>query len=136
MASTARRRAWNGRRVTELKRYILARDGYVCGICGHLGADTIGHLVPFALDPTRLWDTSNMQAQHGRKHPEYGCPGNYSEGSRIRAEARRRERENAEGTEPASSSRPALGRPYVPLQPWRPPPARRPAPPPELPHIW
>src|SRR4051794_8863016 len=112
MASTARRKVWNGRRVTELKRYILARDNGICGLCGEPGADTIGHLEPYALRPDLAWDLGNMQAQHGRKRTRrqdgFTCAGNFSEGAGIRAEARRREREAA-GEPP----RRRFGRPYV-----------------------
>jgi 5-methylcytosine-specific restriction endonuclease McrA len=53
-----------GARYQRRRPYILARDGYVCGLCGGLGADTVDHIVPRALGGTD--DDANLRAAHGR----------------------------------------------------------------------
>jgi 5-methylcytosine-specific restriction endonuclease McrA len=37
-----------GRRAQKITRLILARENYVCHLCGFYGADTIDHLLPLA----------------------------------------------------------------------------------------
>lgn len=56
-------------------RQIIARDGGICHICGHDGADTVDHLIPHKLwpkDPTGqplpgLDDPNNLAPAHGTR---------------------------------------------------------------------
>src|SRR5262245_34594783 len=50
--------AW--RRVREL---VLDRDGYVCQLCGRLGANSVDHITPLARGGARL-DPANLRAAH------------------------------------------------------------------------
>ena len=80
-----RRRRLRGRRAQAARRYVLARDRGICGICGKPGADTLGHKIPVNKRPDLEYDPANWQAEHGMKRPEYDCPGNYSKGDRENA---------------------------------------------------
>ena len=46
-----------------LRPAILARDGYVCQLCGLPGADSVDHIIPMAQGGDRL-DPSNLRAAH------------------------------------------------------------------------
>jgi 5-methylcytosine-specific restriction protein A len=53
----------NTRRYKQARRNVLARDHYMCWICGRPGADTADHVVPLAQggDPT---SEMNLRAAH------------------------------------------------------------------------
>ena len=52
------------RRAGELRRFVLARDNYVCWLCGLPGADSADHVVPRAQGgDDRL---TNLRAAHLR----------------------------------------------------------------------
>lgn len=71
-----------GRRTTEARRYTLDRDRGICAICGHPGADTLGHRLPVATHPELEHDPANWQAEHGARRTleldGYDCQGNYA----------------------------------------------------------
>lgn len=53
--------------------------GWTCWLCGHLIADddyTVDHVIERSVAPHLTWELSNMRPAHGRKHPEFNCPGN------------------------------------------------------------
>ena len=52
----------NGRAEGRLRRHILARDNWICHICGHPGADTMDHLIPWSHGGTNTLD--NLRAAH------------------------------------------------------------------------
>ena len=66
------RRNWSGRRAQQARRFILDRDHGICGLCGHPGANTLGHIIPANQRPDLEWNPDNWQAQHG---PRAGNPG-------------------------------------------------------------
>lgn len=84
----------HSRRQAQARALCLARDGWICGLCGHPGATTLGHLIPVSARPDLEWEPTNHQAQHGPKAGNPGgcmtegcdCPGNY--GLRERPYAR------------------------------------------------
>lgn len=53
------------RRYKEWARAQLRLLGDVCHLCGHRGATDLDHLVPVAVDPTRVMDASNVRPAHG-----------------------------------------------------------------------
>lgn len=57
---------WGGRKVTRLRRYVVARDGGICCRCGLDGADTSDHYpVPkVELDPGEWFDPARVRAAH------------------------------------------------------------------------
>lgn len=79
-----------GRRTQAAARYVIARDRGICGLCGHTGATTWGHIIAVDTRKDLEWDSSNWQAQHGPKAGRPGgctvngcdCPGNYGIGKR------------------------------------------------------
>ena len=81
--SNTRRRG--GRRWRRLVAYVLVRDGGVCWLCGHDGADTGDHVLPIDTHPHLEFDPSNVRAAHGRTRTVTGwgyyCKGNYARGA-------------------------------------------------------
>lgn len=75
----------------KLRDQILKRDGGICWICGQPGADTVDHLVPWVAGGPSQW--ANLSAAHGRKRPEYNCPGNYSLGAKKKTKPSKRKRQ-------------------------------------------
>lgn len=79
---TARR---SGRRRQAARLTCLRNAHGICGLCGHPGATTLGHIIPLAHRPDLEWNPANHQAQHGPKAGNPGgctiegcsCPGNY-----------------------------------------------------------
>lgn len=50
----------------------VARDGGICGICGHPGAITADHIIPYSEWPPGvpgLDDLDNLRAAHGSRGP-------------------------------------------------------------------
>lgn len=79
--------AWNGARVTEAVAWAKVNLGYVCWLCGRAIAEddyTIDHVLDRKRYPHLTWDRSNWKPAHGRKHPEWGCPGNFGRSGRLR----------------------------------------------------
>lgn len=72
---------WSGRARSDATAWVIARDQGRCWICGHNGADTLDHIVPRSIDPTRTWDPTNWAAAHGAARPDLGCPGQYARGN-------------------------------------------------------
>lgn len=53
----------------RIRKWVLARDRYMCGICGHAQADGVDHIVPAAECEARaisLWDSGNLRAAHSK----------------------------------------------------------------------
>ena len=71
-----------GRPWRRIVAYVLARDGGICHLCGHDGADTGDHVTRLEDGGLEL-DPDNVKAAHGRARPEYGCPGNYADTRRA-----------------------------------------------------
>lgn len=70
---------WGGRKATNLREYVLRRDGGICWICGKPGATTIDHIKPKSTHPQLMWEPTNLKAAHG---PATGtCPGQYARGN-------------------------------------------------------
>lgn len=82
-------RPGSNRQWRKLRLQILKRDNYTCWICGQPGADTVDHLVPWKVSQSNNW--ANLAAAHGRKRPEYGCPGNYSLGAKTKRKPSKRQ---------------------------------------------
>lgn len=70
----------------RLVAWILRRDGYVCWLCGHDGADTADHVIPYDQRPDLAWVPANLRAAHGERRTVashgYECIGNYGRGSK------------------------------------------------------
>lgn len=66
----------------RLAAWIINRDHGICWRCGHPGADTCGHILPYKTHPHLALDPDNLRAEHGRRrHLEvdgYDCIGNYA----------------------------------------------------------
>ncbi len=78
---------WTGRRVTDAIAYCRRVYGDRCWLCGQrIGDDdyTVDHVKPRKHYPDLTWEPSNWRPAHGRKHPEFGCPGNYGRSNRRR----------------------------------------------------
>jgi 5-methylcytosine-specific restriction endonuclease McrA len=58
----------------KLRRYVLARDGYICWLCGKPGADSVDHVIPRARGGTD--DLSNLKAAHNN-------PCNRTKGTKV-----------------------------------------------------
>jgi hypothetical protein len=58
------------RRYKEWAAAQRRRLGDQCALCGHRGAGDLDHIVPVAVDPSRVMDPSNVQMAHGVD----GCP--------------------------------------------------------------
>lgn len=59
------KRTSNGSKWRQVVRFVVSRDGGVCGICGHGGARHVDHIQPVVDNPLLEWDTSNMTPAHG-----------------------------------------------------------------------
>lgn len=78
------RPGWNGARVTAAVAHVVARDGGICWLCRHDGANSLDHVIPVKQDPTREWDPTNWKAAHlnqagtpkGCQTPGCQCIGN------------------------------------------------------------
>lgn len=78
-----------GRPWRRVVAFVLTRDtdptrpelGPICGICGHGGADTGGHITALE-DGGEELDPTNVRAEHGRRRTleldGFDCPGNYA----------------------------------------------------------
>lgn len=70
-----------GRPWRRVVTYVLLRDQGICGLCGHPGADTGGHITALEDGGPEL-DVDNVRAEHGRRRTlerdGYDCPGNYA----------------------------------------------------------
>lgn len=64
---------------------VIARDEGICWRCGHAGADTGGHVLPYSTHPHLALDPDNIRAEHGKRRrlevDGYDCRGNYSYGA-------------------------------------------------------
>lgn len=73
----------HGHTERQLRQLILTRDKHTCQICGHPGADTLGHIIPYSKRPDLALNPTNLQAQHGTKRTltkdGYECPGNLAQ---------------------------------------------------------
>lgn len=74
-----------GRAATKATAYVIARDKGICALCGHPGANTLGHKLPIKTHPQLARNPNNWQAEHGRKHTQqqhgFDCPGNIDKGA-------------------------------------------------------
>jgi len=74
---------WKGSKATKAKAWVQANYGWNCWLCSKpIEPDdyTVDHVVPRSVDPSLTWVTSNWRPAHGRKHPEFNCPGNFGRG--------------------------------------------------------
>ncbi len=80
---------WGGRKASEAKAECQRIYGWRCWLCGYdIDPDdyTVDHVIERSKRPDLMWDVSNWRPAHGRKHPEFGCPGNFGRSSRrVRA---------------------------------------------------
>lgn len=67
--------------------WIIRRDRGICWLCGHEGADTADHIIPFEQRPDLAWSEPNLKAAHGERRTiashGYECTGNYGRGSKA-----------------------------------------------------
>ena len=73
-------RQWAGAHVTKARAYCQRVYGFTCWLCGHpIDPDdyTVDHVLERSTHPHLTFDPSNWRPAHGRKHPEWNCPGNY-----------------------------------------------------------
>jgi len=78
---------WNGRRASKAKAECQRIYGWTCWLCGHeIEPDdySVDHVVERSRAPELTWDPDNWRPAHGRRHPEFGCPGNYGRSGRKR----------------------------------------------------
>lgn len=54
-------------------RETLQAHGTTCWICGHGGASTADHVVPYTEDDNRALDLSNLRPAHGNPRPCATC---------------------------------------------------------------
>jgi 5-methylcytosine-specific restriction endonuclease McrA len=79
--------AWGGRRAIEAKAYCQRVYGWTCWLCGHPIEEwdySLDHVIERSKRPDLEWEPSNWRPAHGRRRPEYGCPGNYGRSGRKR----------------------------------------------------
>ena len=72
-------RQWAGAHVTKARAYCQRVYGFTCWLCGHqIDPDdyTVDHVLERSTHPHLTFDPSNWRPAHGRKHPEWNCPGN------------------------------------------------------------
>lgn len=76
----------SGPRWQRLAAWIIRRDHGVCWLCGHTGADTADHIIPYDTRPDLAWTTANLKAAHGTRRTistdGYECIGNYGRGNK------------------------------------------------------
>ena len=80
-------REWSGQAVRDATAYCKRVYGFTCWLCHHeIDPDdyTVDHVIERSLRPDLAFVPSNWRPAHGRKHPEYGCPGNFGRSSRKR----------------------------------------------------
>lgn len=74
-----------GRRWMAIAAHIISRDEGICWRCGHPGADTCGHVLPWSTHPHLALDPDNLRAEHGTRRTHeadgYDCIGNYAAGA-------------------------------------------------------
>ena len=78
---------WAGRAAQDVVAWCKANLGYRCWLCGRQIAEddySVDHVLDRKHYPHLTWVKSNWQPAHGRKHPEWGCPGNYGRSGRKR----------------------------------------------------
>jgi 5-methylcytosine-specific restriction endonuclease McrA len=63
MPTTRKRNELASGKWKKLRIEILARDGYICSICGGDGADTVDHIVA-RVHGGDIWDRENLAAAH------------------------------------------------------------------------
>jgi 5-methylcytosine-specific restriction endonuclease McrA len=54
----------NGPNVKRYNAAVFRAYGSICHLCGIAGADTVDHLVPTSVDPSRRWDVTNGRPAH------------------------------------------------------------------------
>jgi hypothetical protein len=82
-------RKWGGTHVTKAREYCQRVYGFTCWLCGHeiaLDDYTVDHVLERKLRPDLTFEPSNWRPAHGRKHPEFNCPGNMGRSANMQAE--------------------------------------------------
>ena len=80
---------WAGAHVVKARAYCQRVYGWQCWLCGHeIAADdyTVDHVLERKLRPDLTFEPSNWRPAHGRKHPEFNCPGNKGRSANMQAE--------------------------------------------------
>lgn len=76
----------SGPRWMRLVTWIIRRDRGICWLCGHDGADTADHVIPYDQRPDLAWSPANLKAAHGTRRTiashGYECQGNYGRGKK------------------------------------------------------
>lgn len=78
-------KAWTGRHAQQAKAYCQRVYGFTCWLCGRpIDPDdySVDHIIERSKDASLTWDPDNWRPAHGRKHVEWGCPGNYGRSGR------------------------------------------------------
>ena len=78
---------WGGQIVKDATAYCQRVHGFTCWLCGYPidpSDYTVDHVQERSRRPDLTTDPSNWRPAHGRKHPEFGCPGNFGRSSRKR----------------------------------------------------
>lgn len=79
----------HGRAWIRLRDHLLAENrrtnGGRCWRCGHPGADTLGHVLPWRTHPQLALDPNNLRPEHGARRyldqDGFDCIGNYAAGA-------------------------------------------------------
>lgn len=70
-----------GSRVWRRTREEILSESDVCWLCGHLGSDSIDHVVPVALGGTD--DIENLMPAHFKPCPTCGVPCNLKKSNKL-----------------------------------------------------
>ena len=63
------KRTANGARWRKIVKAVLAREGSVCIVCAHGGAEAGDHVLPVAEYPELEWDVGNIKPIHHKPCP-------------------------------------------------------------------
>lgn len=78
---------WGGSLASRATAYCKRVHGCICWLCGYPIAEddyTVDHVIERFKRPDLMAEPSNWRPAHGRKHPEFGCPGNFGRSKRKR----------------------------------------------------
>jgi hypothetical protein len=77
--------SWGGKIAADATAYCKRVYGWTCWLCGNPIAEgdyTVDHVIEQGKRPDLRDDPSNWRPAHGRKHPEFDCPGNFGRSGR------------------------------------------------------
>jgi 5-methylcytosine-specific restriction endonuclease McrA len=71
--ATPQGRPVNGPNVAAYDAAVFEAYGRTCHLCGRPGADTVDHLTPTSVDPSRRWEVGNGRPAHRSCNSERGA---------------------------------------------------------------